>query len=80
MKREGVISEALAIFVKSLGYCPIDVLALLAVIFDAKADQDGPQRTAPAGRRGGREIRPLRLAKGGLSRITPRDIGRLGES
>ena len=40
-------SEARAIFVKSHGYCPIDVLALLAVIFDAKADQDDLNELRP---------------------------------
>ena len=57
--------EALAIFVKTLGYCPIECVNLVSRNLGCQGRSGGPQRAAPAGRRGGREIRPLRLAKGG---------------
>jgi eukaryotic-like serine/threonine-protein kinase len=58
---ENCFRTALAIFVKSHGYCPINVLSLLAAIFDAKGDQfsitelrpladNEEEKSGPAGR------------------------------
>jgi len=44
---ENCYREALAIFVKSHGYCPINVLTLLAVILDARGDQAGLNELRP---------------------------------
>ena len=72
--------EALAIFVKSLGYCPIEVLTSLAVILDAKGDQSGLNELRPLADAEEEKNGPYGWQKAAVARNAPGKIGRLGKS